>query len=492
MVPKAYEEVTIGNPFKKEMTTPEGIAARRAVIKQLNIQVDTMGSQADRRALYEQLITGGVDKRKQTEGAARAVEESDAIILSQIGASAKARGIQNPSIFTTDNRLVNNDTARTRSGVSIVRRLSAPGGPLRGKPGEMAPGEQVPFGTPGYNPDKANAMLLGLLALGALLNWLSDIITEERIRKDIKDTEDWIRKQQQADPHMGILVGVELWQTIPHPDSAYTPAPNYQGIDLIYAETRGAAEIALRTQWSGMPAGMQRVLRTMWIPPLMPPLPRTATPDDTQAPWLKRYRLVENALQPPPDYTEALHILNGSSMYDILRVVYRLATEDNAAWSLLWQQLLTGSGVPFFLRVRLGPAFSAVSDVRSGTGDFAFYKNRLDAEFSRLSSDDQKTIEDFFSLGMQGTQLALQGRWLVVIGQWTWYYTFDPKGVVGFSDLNNPSVSWEGRWKWTGGFLEITWDSSRELWTLPLNPAGETGTSYQPGGKVTSLKARKA
>src|SRR5712691_7149371 len=83
MVPKVKEEVSVGNPFKKDSTMgpTAGSQARDEVIKRLNIQMDMMGNKEDIRQLYE---TQFKFKAPGKGTAVRAVEESDAIVLSQV------------------------------------------------------------------------------------------------------------------------------------------------------------------------------------------------------------------------------------------------------------------------------------------------------------------------------------------------------------------------------------------------------------------------
>jgi len=391
ITPKVKEEITIGNPFKVgktgAMAQPSAETARRCqqVLVDLDIKVDMMGSEADRRAFFE---TQFKFKQKGPSPVVRAMEESDAIILSQVAASAKARGIRSPTFFTADGRLTRNADAKNW-GVALTARQSSPAVAGRGE-GPIF----ISTATPGMNPGTANVALAGVLAVGALLNWLSDIITEERIRKDLAESEEWIRQQQRADPHMGILVVVELWQTVPVEASGYWPAPNYQGTTLIYGVNRATAEANLRRQWSGVPPMAKRVFRVAWIAPVQTaPAPSVNTA--TQAGWLKRYQLVKNAVDPPADYTEALHVLNGSSMYDIVNSLRMLASDRASTFTRLWQEL--NGPVPAFLRTRLPPAFSAVSDVTVGTGSIDFYKSRVGESFYRLSADDQKAIIEFMT-----------------------------------------------------------------------------------------------
>jgi hypothetical protein len=116
ITPKVREELInpLGNPFgdSKAANLPPAqleafVAARAAVLKRLGILLDTQGSADVRRELFEKQF-----KFKPGRTVVRAIEESDAIILSEVAASAQARGNSVPVLLTTDQRLVNNADAR--------------------------------------------------------------------------------------------------------------------------------------------------------------------------------------------------------------------------------------------------------------------------------------------------------------------------------------------------------------------------------------------
>src|SRR5512138_3646172 len=89
MTLKAQEEVKVGNPFKNDHSIgpSEGSNAREQVIKRLNIQTDTMGSRDDYLRFVEQQFKFK-EQKGGTRTVIRSIEESDAIILSQVAASA--------------------------------------------------------------------------------------------------------------------------------------------------------------------------------------------------------------------------------------------------------------------------------------------------------------------------------------------------------------------------------------------------------------------
>src|SRR5262245_17271435 len=128
MVPKVKEEVLHGNPLKSQSVPPsaEHAKARQAVIDRLQIQIDMMGDKAERRALFEKQFKfyqkpRGNPPRGVTT---RSIQESDAIVLSEIAASAKARNVNQPEFFTSDTKLANAPDAKLW-GVNIVTRTSA-------------------------------------------------------------------------------------------------------------------------------------------------------------------------------------------------------------------------------------------------------------------------------------------------------------------------------------------------------------------------------
>jgi hypothetical protein len=109
MVPKVREELTLGNPLKPKlpMRLPSQVIKVEEVFKRLKIQLDTRGSAQLRRELFEKQF-----KFKKNQTVIRAIEESDAIVLSEVSASASERGFSKPIFITTDKRLANAGDAK--------------------------------------------------------------------------------------------------------------------------------------------------------------------------------------------------------------------------------------------------------------------------------------------------------------------------------------------------------------------------------------------
>jgi hypothetical protein len=95
--------------------------ALELTIKELGLEDDTRGSEAFRLAFAKR---GWVEKGK--EGNKRYVSrlsESDSMALSQVAASARARGVKEPKLFTLDGGMATN---AGMWGVKAVTRTSNP------------------------------------------------------------------------------------------------------------------------------------------------------------------------------------------------------------------------------------------------------------------------------------------------------------------------------------------------------------------------------
>lgn len=116
IVPKVREELLSGNPLKpgSRPRPPQEIALAQNVIRRLDIQLDMRGSTALRRELFEKNF-----KFKPGRTVVRAIEELDAIVLSEIAASARDLALARPRLITTDGRLTNNADAKAW-GVEIT------------------------------------------------------------------------------------------------------------------------------------------------------------------------------------------------------------------------------------------------------------------------------------------------------------------------------------------------------------------------------------
>jgi hypothetical protein len=109
IVPKVWEELHSGNPLKPNSPprSADGIARSDKAIARLGAQRDMRGDAALRWELFEKGF-----KFKKDRTVVRAIEESDAIVLSEIAASAREQNIAKPKLITTDKRLVNAGDAR--------------------------------------------------------------------------------------------------------------------------------------------------------------------------------------------------------------------------------------------------------------------------------------------------------------------------------------------------------------------------------------------
>jgi hypothetical protein len=211
--------------------------------------------------------------------------------------------------------------------------------------------------------------------------------------------------------------------------------------------------------------------------------------------WRDRYVSVLGLLQ--VDRTEgrdpiaALHVLNGSSMYDMLGILKTLKTNepflfDKVQQAIAWPSANVG-------RERLTAAFTAVRMSETGDTAFAAYANSC-SEYFHLPADQKKTIEEFLAPASKPSADRLDspaGEWTVRVAQWVWTYQFDADKTVTWRDPSN-GMSGSGRWKVNGTTMRIDWTSSKtvEDWKFPLDARAQTGT-VRMDGKVYSLKATK-
>jgi hypothetical protein len=339
----------------------------------------------------------------------------------------------------------------------------------------------------------AGGIVVIALAVGALFRWLHDYIDEEKLKAELGELESRLLQRAAMDPRLGVLVVVtfEHFQPRDAPDEIVT----YRGLDEFYAQTVGQARADARSIGRGLPPGSDIMHYTYhevaWIPPLHPAAPDAggasseADPEAVQ-PWYGRYQSVQNALKrPEPDYVEAFNVLNGSSMYDILRVLERFRLRGELKW--LYGKLPFAKGINVS---RLRAAFDAVSGRADETTTFDNYK-LLSRDYGQLDGDQQKDIQAFFSTNLCGVRSTLAGLWRVQVKTWTWHYDFDRNGWVRWTDRMN-NMTGTGSWTWSGSRVRISWDQSRttEEWAVPLDTANQSGMCRMQEG-LYPLRATK-
>jgi hypothetical protein len=128
ITPKVKEELLDGNFLAKEgkqLAPATASALAQMALTRLSVQVDTMGDAEVRRALFEKQFKfkPGV-KAEPGRTVIRSIEESDAIILSQVAASGSARGIVQPArLLVTDQRLFNAPDAKLWNNPNEAARV---------------------------------------------------------------------------------------------------------------------------------------------------------------------------------------------------------------------------------------------------------------------------------------------------------------------------------------------------------------------------------
>jgi hypothetical protein len=251
MVPKVREELLSGNPFQPDMRarSPEQVEAAKAVLTRLNITLDMSGSAADRAALFERQF------KFKTNGSTvvRAIEESDAIVLSQVAASATARSVAQPTFITTDGRLARNADARL-FGVEIRMPSTPPGDTGGGGVGGVPAGATtISIGrvTPGAGAANAGALMMGFQIVDVLANYFNANYQDAAVRAAINLEMSGIRTYQKDHPAHGALVVLTFSRTVPNDPTGVVnktilihPGDNFEYIDE-YFETSPIRAIRL-------------------------------------------------------------------------------------------------------------------------------------------------------------------------------------------------------------------------------------------------------
>lgn len=235
---------------------------------------------------------------------------------------------------------------------------------------------------------------------------------------------------------------------------------------------------------AGMIPGSGKVFHKIIV---LPPLADSAPPGPAlNAPaWEARYDgAFMNALVTQGSAEAALAVLNGSSMYDLLRMLRKLAL-DGKYFNYLYG--LAGSAG----NSRLLVAFAAVMAAWKSADALTILQERM-GDLARLPIEQQKDVLDFIGGNSPGGDpVGIAGKWRVRVGKWTWIYTFDSKGNVSWLDQGNGRHG-SGRWKADGKAIKTTWYNSKtvEHWDVPIITAGQTGKATMAEG-IFDLAAEK-
>ncbi len=265
------------------------------------------------------------------------------------------------------------------------------------------------------------------------------------------------------------------------------------GVNLDFPDTYRFEELTVTSNGSGfqgivtdtLPRGELQCF-TAFLPALDPSAKPVApaTPAAPTESWYQRYLMVRKAYDTgTPPYTEAFEVLNGSNMYDILRVLDKLV--DDQLFNL-FQNLLPG--VPGIGTDRLAAAFGAIRASWGGAKAFDFYTSQYGKEFNALFPDQQKDIREFVQL--KTARRSLIGKWRVQVQNWTWIYQFTDGRYVRWTDPFNNQTGL-GVWSVTPDRILLSWapqSKTTEQWDLPVDPQNETGKCCMSDGTY-NLKA---
>jgi hypothetical protein len=271
------------------------------------------------------------------------------------------------------------------------------------------------------------------------------------------------------------------------------------GVNLDFADTWKFEELTVSNSLTGsgviyakLPRGEDKVF-TAVLPALNPSARPQEPPDQPTTPldsWTARYRMVKNAYQTGmPPYEEAFHILNGSSMPDILYICDQL---DNDRLLMLFQNLLPSAPGLGAGEQRLLAAIVAVRNASTVGYGYTFGT----AEMGKLNPDQQHDIREFIA------SKKLAGKWRVSVDRWQWIYqfatptkppVFDSERTVRWTDPSNNQTG-AGVWSLSTDMKLVTFawagSSTKEEWNMPVDTRNETGRSVMKTGaySVTAVK----
>lgn len=480
MVPKVQEELFLGNPFKRGMRErPEDqVKLCKAVIERMSIQVDTSGSESDRREFFEKQF-----KFKSDSTVVRAIEESDAIVLSEIAASAKARGIGSPKFITTDGRLANNADAKGW-GVDIRLPSSSSGTPpLGGGGGSALPPETIigTFGpTPGRGAANAGAAFLIFRLVDTLANYLNGKYQQAEASRAIDSTISNIRDWMIKNPTDGALVVITFYRVRPNDPSGVVgnsvlihPGDKFAYVDVFFASTPEKAggqmsqqrELRLdpgpdspyKYEWRKTSYWVEPFRKTPWSPPLSSPVGWWRVQVGNRWTWFYEFD-VNGGVR----WVDPFNNQTGRGTWKIndgrLLLSWAPASKTKEEWDSPLTSTQTGRCV-----------------MQAGTFS-------LNAVFGIQPPPDvvNPPLSDPI------------GTWRVQVSRWTWVYVFDAHAGVRWTDPFN-SMTGKGAWKIANGYLMISWappSRTKEAWNLPLHASNATGKCSMEDGNF-ELKAIK-
>ncbi len=203
VVPKALEEARVGNPFRANRPAPNmdpvTVQAVNGAFIRIRAVLDTQGNSEDRATAYQ---AGGLQRNRQ--GQLPSVRhESDNVLLSQIAASARARGITNPTLFSLDAAL--RTTLAPRFGITGIPRVSTPPVTLRATTGD--PSGPVQPGGPSAQGQALGSFVQGAHAIikSGLTKYSQQKAGEDELAAYDKQ-KDTIRDMVMNNPGMGARV----------------------------------------------------------------------------------------------------------------------------------------------------------------------------------------------------------------------------------------------------------------------------------------------
>lgn len=326
---------------------------------------------------------------------------------------------------------------------------------------------------PNAGPVLNNTFIDGLGgALALLQKWTEEMSmwnTAFAAMNDIENRQDEILREQQANPAHPVYIRV-IWKV------DFDNNPNMPKIyRYLGAEIQNGA--------TGRPAALYDGNQKSYLM-VIPALSRGGTGEgngsgpDRPLTWRDRYTYVTGALYGDRshggDPVEALRILNGLAMFDILPILSSLRKNDAVGFDKLFQAIHWPSAN--IGRARLMAAFKAI--IHQQSGHLALQAFLVEcSEYAGLPDAQKKDIREFLTGRSESKpDDDPAGEWDVSVSKWRWIYKFDRGGTVTWRDPFY-GKNGSGKWSLTSRAMKFKWNGSNtvEEWTAPLSPDAQGG-----------------
>lgn len=238
-----------------------------------------------------------------------------------------------------------------------------------------------------------------------------------------------IDEKRRLDPALGCLVAIVYRIDVEQSFGINQQTISFDNVIGYYAYTQEKAIASVKASPPYATRDTQRQETTLltfsieaiWIKPNKPKVFGTSI-DGTIA-------AIEHAMSHPPDENQAFQILNGCSLYDVIRIYKHFMTLGKYAF--LWNNIARAQGVN---QPRLSLAVAAISYRDQGIS-FEKFSTAMGSWMPSSGTGDHKELSDYLGAAKQvGGQHPIVGTWSVKIGGWGGRFVFTKEGSASWSE----------------------------------------------------------